>query len=113
MFNIRDLISRRRAKRIADREVRRFLNDPPAIEFEEHEAMVDAAPAFLTMMHLFAAAAQGANRDERRALNEVRVMISQRRPLPEIGQAILNARGSDWTPPDEVMKTIEAINRRD
>lgn len=75
--------------------------------------MVDAAPAFLTMMHLFAAAAQGANRDERRALNEVRVMISQRRPLPEIGQAILNARGSDWTPPDEVMKTIEAINRRD
>jgi hypothetical protein len=75
--------------------------------------MVDAAPAFMTLLHLFAAACQGASRDERRALNEVRVMISRREPLPAIGQAILDARGPDWQIPDETMATIEAINRRD
>lgn len=82
-------------------------------EFQEHEAMTEALPQFMTIVLLFGAAAQGCNRDEKKALYEARLLLQKKAPLPEVAQAILDARGPDWQIPDETMQAIEALHKED
>jgi hypothetical protein len=85
----------------------------PLPEFQEHDPMMQALPAFMTLLYLFGDAVKGANRDERKALYDARLMLKQKKPLRDVAQAILDARGPHWTPSPETMEAIEAINRKE
>lgn len=82
------------------------------IEFSESEAMVDTSmlPAFMTIVLLFGAAVQGANRDQRKALYEARQMLKNKAPLRDVAQAIMDARGPEWEVPAVTMEAIEALH---
>lgn len=85
---------------------------PP--EWRETDAMTEGLAPFMTIVLLFGAAVQGANRDERKALYEARLMLGRdRKPLAEVAQAILDARGPTWAPPTETMEAIEALHRKE
>lgn len=92
---------------------REYDGPPLDIEFREHPAMTEAFAPFMTLIYLFGAAVQGANRDERRALYDARLMLKRGDPLADIGQAILDARGPDWAPPPETMQAIEALHQKE
>lgn len=99
---------------IAECQHPRAYDGPPLdIEFREHEGMTQALPQFMTLIYLFGAAVDGANRDERKALHECKEMLKQKKPLAEIAQAIFDARGPDWSPGPETMAAIEAINKKE
>lgn len=68
---------------------------------------------YLAIILLFAAAADGANREEKRRLWEARQMLKTRAPLPDIGRAILDSRGPDWRPPDEVVQAIQNLHPKE
>lgn len=83
--------------------------NPPT--FKEHEPVDSSAlPAFMTIVLLFGAAVKGCTLEEKAKLYAARQMLEEKRPLPEIGQAILDARGPEWAPDAETMAAIEAIN---
>lgn len=86
---------------------------PLDLEFTEHEGMTAAFAPFMTLIYLFGAAANGATRDEKRALHEARQMLKDKKPLAEVAQAILDLKGPEWAPDAETMAAIEAINRKD
>lgn len=88
------------------------LPDDLATEWREIEPMFEAMPAFMTIIYLFAAAIRGATLEERARLHEAQQMLKDKKPLRDVGQAILDAKGPDWAPDKEWLDAIEAINRR-
>ena len=82
---------------------------PLDIEFTEHEGMTEAMAPFMTIIYLFGDAVRGANRTERKALYDARLLLKTT-PLAEIAQAIMDARGPDWGPSPETLQAIEALH---
>lgn len=100
-----DMVDRRDSEARNDDDV----DIPP--EFREHEPMdTSALPAFMTIVLLFGAAVHGANRDERKALYEARLMLKDKAPLRDVAQAIMDARGPDWEIPTVTLEAIEALH---
>lgn len=87
----------------------------PPLEFREHEPIPGSEhlPQFMTIVLLFGAARQGCTRDEKRALYEAHRMLQEKKPLAEVAQAILDARGPEWKVPDETMQAIERLHTKE
>lgn len=87
--------------------------DEVPIEFQEHEGMTEAMAPFMTLVLLFGAAAKDASRKEKQALYNARLMLKDRKPLAEVGRAIMDARGPEWVIPEETMQAIEALHNKE
>lgn len=83
-------------------------------EFRETDPILDEAsalPAFMTIVLLFGAAMKGATKMQKDRLRDAHAMLRDRKPLPEVAQAILDARGEDWAPDPETLAYIEALHK--
>lgn len=86
--------------------------DGPPIEFRETEPVSTVGP-YLVLVLLFAAAADGATPEELQRLEEARRLLQTRTPIPEIAQAILDARGPAWAPPSHVIDQMASLVQKD